>query len=442
VSAWNAKIARVDQPEPGLLSLSVRAEGRNEVLVLVTLPGALRLGIVDERPRGASASPSLTQLRRHLDGARIDAIETSRRAARLSLTRAGVARFLIAGPSKPYGAWWLCETDGSVVVRSPGAAAMAPAEDGHLESRGREELRDAGMAALDVHRALRKEQLERLLQRHLKRLLKKRDAIVEDLERAATADELHEKASLILAHLAEIQANAHSFETESWDPEPRPIRIELDPRKSPTETAQELFKKSKRLKRGLDVAPNRLASVEKEIAELQRLQDQLADCSAEELRARLEVLGVSTTAPKERERKRRQAGVRLPYREFRSGDASAVLVGRGASDNDRLTLRVARPHDLWLHARGVTGAHVVVPLSKGQSCSAETLVDAATLAAHFSDMRGETIVDVLYTPRRFVHKRKGSPVGSVTLGSEKVIAVRIEAERLQRLLKNEQKSSG
>ena len=441
MNPWNAKIARIDQPEPGLLSLSIRAEGRNEVLVLVTLPGALRLGIVDERPRGASASPSLTQLRRHLEGARIDAVETSRRAARLSLTRAGVARFLIAAPSKPYGAWWLCETDGSVVLRSPGAAAMAPAEDAHLESRSRGELRDAGTAALDAHRSLRREQLQRLLLRHIKRLVKKRDAILDDLDRAATADELHERASLILAHLAEIPTNARSFETESWDPEPRPIRIELDPRKSPTEIAQELFKKSKRLKRGLDVAPNRLASVEKEIAELHRVRDELPDCPAEELTARLDALGVSTTAPMERERKRRQAGVRLPYREFRSGDASAVLVGRGAADNDRLTLRVARPHDLWLHARGVTGAHVVVPLSRGQSCSAETLVDAATLAAHFSDLRGEMIVDVLYTPRRFVHKRKGSPIGSVTLGSEKVIAVRVEAERLQRLLENEQKSA-
>ena len=441
MNPWNAKIARVDQPEPGLLSLSVRTEGRNEVLVLVTLPGALRLGIVDERPRGASASPSLTQLRRHLEGARIDAVESSRRAVRLSLTRAGTARFLIAAPSKPYGAWWLCETDGSVVLRSPGAAAMAPAEDGHLESRGREELSDAGTAALDAHRAVRREQLQRLVLRHLKRLVTKRDAILDDLERAATADELHERASLILAHLSEIPANAPYFETESWDAEPRLIRIELDPRKSPTEMAQELFKKSKRLKRGLDVAPNRLASVEKEIAELHRVRDELPDCPAEELTARLDAMGVSTTAPMERERKRRQSGVRLPYREFRSGDASAVLVGRGAADNDRLTLRVARPHDLWLHARGVTGAHVVVPLSKGQSCSAETLVDAATLAAHFSDLRGETIVDVLYTPRRFVHKRKGSPIGSVTLGSEKVIAVRVEAERLKRLLENEQKSS-
>lgn len=441
MSPWNAKIVRVDQPEPGLLSLSVRSEGRKEVLVLVTLPGALGLGLIDDRPRGASAGPALTQLRRHLEGARVESVERSRRAARLSLTRSGSTRFLIAAPSKPYGAWWLCETDGTVVVRSPGAQAAAPVEDGHLESLAREELLTSGTAALDAHRRLRRQQLERLLQRHLKRLTKKRDAILEDLRRATRADELHERASLILAHLSEIPANARFFETESWEAEPQPIRIELEPPKSPTETAQQLFKKAKRLKRGLDVAPLRLDSVEDEIAELQRVQDELTGFSTEELKARLEALGVSTTAPKERERRRRQAGERLPYREFRSGEASAVLVGRGAADNDRLTLRIARPHDLWLHARGVTGAHVVVPLTKGQSCSAETLVDAATLAAHFSDLRGEAIVDVLYTPRRFVRKRRGSPVGSVTLEREKVIAVRIEAERLKRLLENERKQS-
>ena len=235
------------------------------------------------------------------------------------------------------------------------------------------------------------------------------------------------------------QPNAAFFETTTWDDDPRSIRVELDPRKSPTELAQDLFKKSKRLKRGLDVGPERLEAVETEIAELVRARDTLGDDSPNELAMKLEALGVSITAPKEEARKRRQAGARLPYREFVTLDASSVLVGRGAADNDRLTLRVARPHDLWLHARGVTGAHVIVRLTKGQSCSPEVLVDAATLAAHFSDLRGETIVDVLYTPRRFVHKRKGSPVGSVTLGSEKVIAVRIETGRLERLLKSEKK---
>ncbi|RLB37441.1 MAG: hypothetical protein DRH30_13185, partial [Deltaproteobacteria bacterium] len=201
MSGWNAKIARVDQPEPGLLSLSFRAGGRNEVLLLVTLPGSLAMGVVTERPRGASASPALSQLRRHVEGARIETVEMSQRASRLSLTRADQTRFLITGPSKPYGAWWLCETDGSIVVRSPGAPASVPAEEEHLDPKSLDELRATGGAVLDAYQSTRVRQLERLLDRQIKRLSKKRDAIVGDLERAAKADDLHEKASLILANI-------------------------------------------------------------------------------------------------------------------------------------------------------------------------------------------------------------------------------------------------
>jgi predicted ribosome quality control (RQC) complex YloA/Tae2 family protein len=201
-----------------------------------------------------------------------------------------------------------------------------------------------------------------------------------------------------------------------------------------------LFQKSKRLRRGLDVAPHRLEAVESELEKLEHLKQQFDEETPEALTVRLAELGVATTSPKEEARKRRQAGGRTPYREFVATDGAQILVGRNAADNDRLTLRVARPQDLWLHARGVTGAHVVVPLSKGKSCSPEALVDAATLAAHFSDLRGELIVDVLYTPRRFVHKRKGSAAGSVSLGREKVIALRVEADRVARLLKREKKS--
>jgi len=440
VSVWNAKISRLDQPEPGLLSLSIRAEGRNGALIVVTLPGTLALGVVEERPRGAVASPAVSQLRRHIEGAHITSVEISRRAARFSILRAGATRFLIAAASKPYGAWWLCETDGSVLVRSPGAPRSVPAEERHLKPKSIDELRADGNSVLDVHRRIRKDQLERLLQQRIQRLSKKRDAIRADLARAATAESLRERAKLILAHLAEIPANARYFETMSWDDNPQPIRIELEPRKSPAELAQALFSKAKHLERGLDVAPARLESVEAELSELAGVRATLHRDSAHELASRLESLNVSTTAPKEAARKRRREGARLPYREFLTTDGSTALVGRSAADNDRLTLRVARPHDLWLHARGVTGAHVVVPLSKGKSCSSETLVDAATLAAHFSDLRGESVVDVLYTPRRFVHKRRGSAVGSVTLDSEKVIAVRVEAARLERLLENEKKT--
>ncbi len=109
-------------------------------------------------------------------------------------------------------------------------------------------------------------------------------------------------------------------------------------------------------------------------------------------------------------------------------------MGRGAADNDRLTLQVARPQDVWLHARGVPGAHVVVPLVKGASVTPEVLVDAATLAAHHSDARGESVVDVQWTERRYVRKPRKSAAGAVTVDRERVMSLRVEPARLRRLL--------
>ena len=170
MSAWQPKITRVDQPEPGLLSISFRAEGRNEALLLITLPGTLRLGVVSERPRGASAGPEVSQLRRHIEGGRITTIESSRRAARITLTRGGETRFLILAPAKPYGVWWLCDAAGETILRSPGASSSPPADEAHLQPEEPEALRKAGPPALEAHRSARVAQLAMLLERQVKRL--------------------------------------------------------------------------------------------------------------------------------------------------------------------------------------------------------------------------------------------------------------------------------
>src|SRR5690606_31514716 len=115
---------------------------------------------------------------------------------------------------------------------------------------------------------------------------------------------------------------------------------------------------------------------------------------------------------------------RTPYRAFVARSGRRLLVGKGAADNDALTLRVARPHDLWLHAKERTGAHVIVPLDRGHTCPAEDLVDAAHLAAHFSDARDEKVVDVQYAHRRHLRKPKGSPPGFVVVDREKVLVLR------------------
>jgi predicted ribosome quality control (RQC) complex YloA/Tae2 family protein len=111
-------------------------------------------------------------------------------------------------------------------------------------------------------------------------------------------------------------------------------------------------------------------------------------------------------------------------------------VGRSARGNDELTLRFARGNDLWLHARGLKGAHVVVP-EPGEAPDARTLLDAALLAAHFSSARGQDAAEVEWTRRKHVRKPKGAAAGSVIVSQDKTIRVRPEPERLAELLKSE-----
>jgi predicted ribosome quality control (RQC) complex YloA/Tae2 family protein len=123
-----------------------------------------------------------------------------------------------------------------------------------------------------------------------------------------------------------------------------------------------------------------------------------------------------------------------PFREYRASDGTRILVGRGADRNDELTFQVARGSDLWLHARDVPGAHVILLLQPGRAPSEQALVDAATLAAHHSNARGEAQVDVGYTLRKHVRKPPRSRPGLVTTSEMKTLRVRLEPKRLERLL--------
>jgi predicted ribosome quality control (RQC) complex YloA/Tae2 family protein len=99
------------------------------------------------------------------------------------------------------------------------------------------------------------------------------------------------------------------------------------------------------------------------------------------------------------------------------------VVGRNARQNDYVTFELASARDLWLHARGVAGSHVIVR-SGGRPVSEKTLAYAAALAAAHSAARDSTSVAVSYTQRRNVHRARGGGPGMVTYGGERTIHVR------------------
>jgi predicted ribosome quality control (RQC) complex YloA/Tae2 family protein len=103
-------------------------------------------------------------------------------------------------------------------------------------------------------------------------------------------------------------------------------------------------------------------------------------------------------------------------------DGAEALVGGSAAGNERVTFDLARPEDLWLHARGVPGAHVILRTQDGEPAQ-DAIQAAAEIAAARSAARDATRVEVDYTLRKYVRKIRGGAPGRVTYRNERTIAV-------------------
>jgi hypothetical protein len=166
------------------------------------------------------------------------------------------------------------------------------------------------------------------------------------------------------------------------------------------------------LRRDLQAAPRLLAPNDR------RMLDSLSPAPAAASPGRPAPKPIAPRAVAER----RNAGPEP--RRFVSSEGLPILVGRDNEGNDHLTLRLARSEDLWLHAEGFPGSHVVVRLQgRTGGVPRQTLVEAAKLAAYYSQARAHGKVTVTYTLKKYVRKPRKSPPGLVTITNEKSIVV-------------------
>jgi len=267
-------------------------------------------------------------------------------------------------------------------------------------------------------------------------------AVDGDAARAAQAKEDRRRAELLVPHQSRIARGAREARVPDWldldeRGAPREVVLQLDPALSAAQNAARWFRRSQRY----EAAAARIAARRSEVAaSLARAEEALARAAAAADAGALRAIEDESGAiPGGRAPRRagRAEGPRLPYRTFRSASGARILVGRSARDNDALTLRVARGNDVWLHARGVQGSHVVIP-DAGEAPDARTLADAALLAAHFSRARGEDAAEVSWTRRKHVRKPKGASPGSVIATQERTLRMRLDRARLAALLSSEE----
>ena len=222
------------------------------------------------------------------------------------------------------------------------------------------------------------------LQRHLE----------QDLSGLAAEEPLRRQAEALLASAAAPPSGADEIEVaDPYDPA-RSLRVRVDPRLSLPANADRLFEKARRMARARAQIEERLAATR---------------VSAASARAREEgVLAVRNVAELDdaravpRDERPDEGGPRR----FLTGRGVTMLVGRGARENHRLTFQVARPEDLWLHARDSAGAHVILRDPEGRA-GAEDVREAAEVAAFYSRARANGQVDVHVTRRKHVQPLGG-----------------------------------
>ncbi len=279
----------------------------------------------------------------------------------------------------------------------------------------------------------------RELVRRLERRLQGARALVAGLrerERACgEAERVLHDGELLLAHLARLSRGmSEAVLPDDFQPGSPPRTIPLDPGLTPRRNAEKLFARHRKLRRTLEHLPEELALAGALEARLAELLERAASSDSDPAALEGQAIEAGVLAPKRERPGRAPAKPRLPYLRFRGAGGSEIRVGRTAPDNDRLTFRESRGNDLWLHTADAPGSHVVLRLEPGAEPAGEEVLDAAHLAVHFSPLRGAARADVHVARCKEVHKPRKVPPGLVTLSGGKVLRVRLEPARLERLL--------
>ncbi len=213
-------------------------------------------------------------------------------------------------------------------------------------------------------------------------------------------------AETLMANFAAIPRGSSSYAAK-WGEDL--ITIPLDPKLKPIQNAQLYFEKAKKARISQSQAIHRKEELD---LTLKKLECVLAQVETVEGQQQLKsILNKEGLKP-------------LPQTKFRKFDQHGyvIYVGRNTLNNEELTFNYARPNDIFLHARGTSGSHVIIRNQSKNYPPKKIIEFAAELAAYYSKANSSLIVPVTYTMKKYVKKVKGKP-GSVRIDREEVIFV-------------------
>ena len=279
-----------------------------------------------------------------------------------------------------------------------------------------------------------KDRFQKLVKNELRRAQNKLTKLLEEADEARNADEFRRKADTLTTYQHQLVDHQDEEVTlpDVYAEDSANLTIALDRRLTVRQNIQEFYKKYGKLRRAETLLAKQIAACRENIRYLETVELSLVSCTglAELADVRAELISAGLL----REKQKKKPGEKLsePFR-FRAEDGTEILVGKNNSQNDRLTFHLAARDDLWLHTKDIPGSHVILRTG-GKEPSEDTLLLAASLAAHFSQAFGSSNVPVDCTPCRYVKKPSGAKPGFVIFTHQKTLAVTPDEERLKKVL--------
>jgi predicted ribosome quality control (RQC) complex YloA/Tae2 family protein len=305
-------------------------------------------------------------------------------------------------------------------IAREGSSSLSEALDRHHLRLEAERAFDARAAAASAR-----------IKQESARLGKLRENLSRDLAAHGDAEEHRRAGDLLLANISTAERRGSTVRLQDFYAEGAPwVELEVDENRTLQDEAARRFARYTKAKRAAREIAARLETIESEMGAVETKRAELESVLAARDAEALEAITAKrdsrpAQAPRAKASKKGggEEGTRV-LRRYRSSDGYEIIVGRRAKENDQLTFRVARSYDTWMHAADYPGSHVVVRArGRDEPVPHRTIVEAAQLAAHFSQAGKDSKVAVNYTQRKFVSKPRGAAPGLVYLSSFRTLLV-------------------
>ena len=279
----------------------------------------------------------------------------------------------------------------------------------------------------DAYRAA-KQPVQAALAEANAKLMAKLASLERNLKDEGDLELLRQSGELILAYQFAIQAEQGELRAQ-YDLDAPELVIRLDPERSPLENAQAYFRRYEKAKSAAAALPALIEEARLELSFLEQLESDLQIAANwPEIDEVIQILQARGHWPGKPVRRMGGGGRQGPLRVV-SRDGYVIWIGRTSRQNEDVTFKKANSQDIWLHARDVPGAHVIIR-NDGRRIKDELIAQAAAVAAWYSKRREDSSVQVDYTRVKYVKAIKGAGHGMVTYRNESSLSVRPQNERI------------